>query len=68
MGNSKILIKKTKTKTTPKGRMRHRCQIFAGNGELLFSSPPNQPYYNEPDLIDAMKIACDALNEFLKDK
>jgi len=64
----KVLIKKTKTKTTPTGRMRHRFQVFADNGELIVASPSNQPYYNQPELIEAMKITRDALTEFLKDK
>lgn len=65
---AKVLIKKTKTRTTPTGRYRHRFQLFADNGELIVASPPNQPYYNEPELINAMKIARDALTDFLKDK
>jgi hypothetical protein len=64
----KVLIKKTKKKTTPTGRMRHRFQVFADNGELIVASPSNQPYYNQPELIEAMKITRDALTEFLKDK
>lgn len=68
MGKAKVLIKQTVTKTTAAGRKNHRAHIFAGNGKLIMATPSHQHYYNEPELIDALKIARDALNEFLKDK
>lgn len=58
---TKVLIKKTKTKTTTEGRLNHKAQVFAGNGQFIMGTPPRQHYYNLPELKEALVIAGKAL-------
>jgi hypothetical protein len=61
MGKSKVLIKKTKTKTTAEGRLNHKAQVIAGNGQFIMGTPARQHYYNLPELKEALVIAGKAL-------
>ena len=58
---TKVLIKKTKTKTTAPDRFNHKFQVIAPNGEFTFGSPARQHYYNLPELEKVMRDGAKAI-------
>lgn len=58
---TKVLIKKTKPKTTAPDRFNHKFQVIAPNGEFTFGSPARQHYYNLPELEKVMRDGAKAI-------